>query len=411
MRKYVYRSNKYSSSEKSKNIIILVLFLLTCYVLLVCLLPVKNLKPTINYTPNLNGEIQTLKLPSQGSSLVYSEGFGELATNNSNEKRPIASITKIITALVVLQAKPLKPAEPGPTITLTDKDTQIYNYYTSILGSTAPAPAGLNITEQDALTAMLLPSANNYADTLATWAYGSQENFIKAANDFLKSNNLNSTTIADASGFSPDSKSSANDLIILGKMVLDNPVLSQIVSKKSADIPGVGEVKNTNFLLVNDNVIGIKTGNTDEAKKCLLFASKHKIGDQDITAISVTLGQETFLDLANNTQTMLLDTKNGFAYSNFVDKNQAVGDLKTPWGETIKIIATDDLKVVTWQNQIPENQITTNVLSTNNSNLQVGKITAKSGTKTKTTNLRIPHQLNGPSVFWRLTHPLKVLFN
>lgn len=408
----MYRSNSYPKSRKSKKLLVfLLIFLIVGYVLLVSLLPIKNIQPTIVYKPKINNTYSPYTLPKQGSSLVFTEGFGELAAVNDKETRPIASITKIVTALTVLQAKPLQAGEQGPTITLTESDAQILQHYQSINGSTAPAPPGLKISELDALTTMLLPSANNYADTLAIWAYGSQENFVVAANKFLQSNNLSESSLADASGFSPNSKSSAKDLIKLGQMALGNPVLKNIVNKKSAIIPGIGEIKNTNFLLANNGVIGIKTGNTDEAKKCLLFAADYTINGQTITVFSALLGQETFGDLATNSQAMFVSAQNNFFNSALIKKNDSIGEYKTPWGESTKIIASDDLYVVTWQNNIPENQISANPISTNNTNLQVGKITSKSGTETKTTNLKIPNQLKGPSIIWRLTHPLKVLFS
>ncbi|MEO7015170.1 MAG: D-alanyl-D-alanine carboxypeptidase, partial [Leifsonia sp.] len=80
--------------------------------------------------------------------------------HGSDASMPIASMTKTITALVVLEKKPLKVGNDGPTITFTQKDVSIWNQVIAAGGSWAPVVAGTSMTEKQALEAMLLPSAN-----------------------------------------------------------------------------------------------------------------------------------------------------------------------------------------------------------------------------------------------------------
>lgn len=383
--------------------------MLLCYLLTVGLWPLSEIEATPNFKPLKTENSHSVSLPNQGESSVMAVGFGNLANSpNSTESKPIASITKVITALVVLDKKPLDSDQPGPNITLTEKDTGLYEHYLSLNGSIAPAPAGLNISQKDAITAMLLPSANNYADTLATWAYGSMDNYVSEANRFLRQHNLSSTVVADASGFSPLSQSSADDLLVLGNMIIDNPVLSKIVAQKSASINGIGELKNTNFLLDQDGVIGIKTGNTDEAKRCLLFAARYNIGEKPTTIVAAVIGQETFVDLFNNTSTVLSSAKQLFSNQKIVDTQQSVGTYKTPWGSSAEAVVSNELSAVIASNKTPIYKLDLKPYSLKSNSAEVGSLAVTSGEATSSTPLKLASKLNGPSYIWRVSHPLTV---
>lgn len=403
----IRRAPKKSKSTK-KLLSYLGILIISTYLVTVSLWPMRaiNAKPSFQLADL--GKPQEIIMPTQGASSVMAVGYGTLAEVNSEQPLPIASITKIVTALVVLDKKPLDAGSPGPTITLTQEDSQLYDHYYSLNGSVAPAPAGLKISQKDALTALLLPSANNYADTLATWAYGSQQNYVTAANSFLQQKNLTDTVIADASGFSPNSKSSTKELLILGQMIIDNPTLSQIVIQKTATIDGLGEIKNSNFLLDQNGVIGIKTGNTDEAKRCLLFAAKYKISDQDVTIIAAAIGQETFSDLHNNTLNILNSTRAGFTSKKIADAHQVVGSYQAPWGARSNVVTSNELTTVVWQNKEPAYQLDMQPLKAGDKDENIGSLSVTAGEVKKTTTLELANKLNGPSYMWRIIHPLTV---
>jgi D-alanyl-D-alanine carboxypeptidase (penicillin-binding protein 5/6) len=147
---------------------------------------------------NLSVEAQTspsLNWPSQGESAVGIVGTNILQSIGDSTPKPTASTAKLITALMVLKAKPLSVSDTGPTVTLTQADVNIYNAYLAEDGSVVQVQAGEQITEYQMLEAMLLPSANNIADSLAIWAYGSLSAYSTAANAYVKSLGLSATTI------------------------------------------------------------------------------------------------------------------------------------------------------------------------------------------------------------------------
>lgn len=347
-----------------------------------------------------------LPWPANGRGAIYAEGYGELGRNGDDTSVPIASITKIVTALTILQERPLKAGQAGPTITFDAADVEIYNYYLGIDGSTAPVSDGFSLSQYDAMRTMLLPSANNYADSLAVWAYGSMDAHLDAVSEFLADNGLANTRIADASGFSEDSRSNLTDLLKIGKMVMDDPVLSNIVGQKTAAIPGIGTLNNTNFMLGTLGVTGIKTGTTDEAGNCLLFASSYVRGGVTIPMIGVVLGADGFWELRDGVSSLLETSQQTFTDTLLVAQNEPVATYTAPWGATAQGVAVDDLSVVTWPGATTSATVTPlSITPRTGTGITVGR----AGFGESAVDVTLAEPIAGPSPLWRLTHPHLVL--
>ena len=233
--------------------------------------PVAQAEPV---TPQVPKTVSAaLPWPSYGHA-AYAVQQNEViaASDAGTEAVPIASLAKVITALAVLDKKPLAPGEKGPMITFTQNDVALYQTYLQKDGAVVPVAAGQQLSQYDALQAMMMASANNVSDTLVIWAFGSMEAYTNYANNMVRELGLTKTTIDDASGFSPSTKSTAPEMTILGIKYIENPVLREIAMKDGAEIAGVGYVPNYNTYLNDQNAIGIKVGNTDEAKRCFMIA-------------------------------------------------------------------------------------------------------------------------------------------
>lgn len=242
----------------------------------------------------------SLTFPTQGQArieidgLTTASGYGPLGSYGPvDTAQPIASVTKTMTAYQILRDHPLAPGEQGPTITITAADVTAYNYDLSQNMSTVPVKAGEQITENQALQALMLASANNMADILAHWDTSATTDtaFVAKMNATVASLGMAHTHYVDTSGYDPGSVSTVTDQIKLGRLAMLLPYFSGLVKQTSAVIPVAGTITNYNSLVGTDGIDGIKTGSTDEAGGCLLFHATVTVGTRHLGLTGAILGQ------------------------------------------------------------------------------------------------------------------------
>lgn len=351
------------------------------------------------------GSAVDLPWPAYGQGALVAQGYGLLQTHGEQKSVPMASVAKVVTALAVLRQKPIAVGQSGPAIIINSNDVSIYNSYYTRGGSVVKVENGERLSERQALQALLIPSANNIADTLVIWAFGSMENYVAYANKMVSGLGLNNTKVADASGFSPDSVSSAEDLAKLGLAALDDPLLAAIVSQKTAELPLAGPVNNVNWLLGSDGVIGIKTGNTDEAGGCFLFAAKRIVNGQNITLVGALMQAPDINTVIKDARAVIIASDSGFSEVIAAKKGQVVGIYKTPWGASADAIAGQDLSVLAWRGRQVQVATKLNNLKTPaRASTSVGSISATSGQKTVSAPATTKSNLSGPSWIWRIFH-------
>ncbi|MEV6878715.1 serine hydrolase [Amycolatopsis sp. NPDC051128] len=213
-----------------------------------------------------------LPWPAGGQASAEVLGLGSLGSRGERQPVPIASVTKVMTAYVVLKDHPLGAGEAGPEITV---DEQAEAESASSEESTAPVRAGRTISERDLLALMLVPSGNNVARLLARWDAGSQEAFVAKMNREAAALGMTSTTYTGASGVEDSTTSTAIDQLKLAREVMKNGVIRAIVATTSLRVDGVpGAVANTNTLLGRNGVIGLKTGSSTAAGGALMWAAQ-----------------------------------------------------------------------------------------------------------------------------------------
>jgi D-alanyl-D-alanine carboxypeptidase (penicillin-binding protein 5/6) len=345
----------------------------------------------------------SLPWPAGGQSALGAVGYGVLDSHNPQTPVPVASIAKIITALAVLSKKPLASGAQGPTITFDDTDLGFFNYYYQKDGSVAQVSAGEKLTELQALQAMLLPSANNMADSLARWAFGSLDAYVAYANTVVKNIGLTQTTVADASGFTDNTTSTATDLVKLGIAAMNDPAIAQVVAQGSADIPVAGTVKNVNWLLGQDGVVGIKTGNTDHAGGCYLFAAKRSVGGQSFTLVGAILALPQLNDAISAADPIIKAADNGFERLTVIHKGQVMAGYQAPWGQAAQATAGSDVYLWSWKGQeIKLSNEPLAIITPAASGSTVGRVSAQTGQQTAGTPLLLTHSLPGPSWHWRI---------
>jgi D-alanyl-D-alanine carboxypeptidase (penicillin-binding protein 5/6) len=300
----------------------------------------------------------TLPWPGQGAAALGVMGEGVVAQTTVTAPMPTASTAKMMTALVVLRKDPLAVGETGPEIPITQADVAAYEQDLAQDQSVVPVAAGEDLTELQALQALLLPSANNVAAILASWAYGSLAGGVGAMNQEAATMGLSSTHFVDASGFDPGTVSSPRDLVLLGEAVMSYPIVRQVVAEVQATIPVAGTIDNVNSLLGTDGIQGVKTGNTDQAGGCFVFAAEISTGaGAPSLLIGAVMGLPT-LDGALQAALPLIDAaRTALRSVVLVRKGQVVARYRTAWGQVAGLASVRTVRLALWQGTVARFQL------------------------------------------------------
>jgi len=376
------------------------------YLPMTLLAPLRAVEPTVAQPAVASGAPAVLDLPGYGGTAIGAVGFdGVLAHSGSTSPLPMASITKLITALVVLQAKPLAVGADGPSVTMTAADAALYHHYLAVDGQVVTVKAGWVFTEHELLQLALIHSANNYATTLALWAFGSMDAYLAATKTWLSAHKLASITVTDPTGLDPTDVASTADLIQLGKLTLADPVLAPIVKTRSVTMHDVGTLTNTNTLLGSDGIEGIKTGTLNTAGSNLLFASRHQVGTATVVVVGVVLGGSTHEALDADIRSLLTGVLAGFHQVRLATKGDAFARYTTEWGQKVSAVAKTSAALVTWGDAKITTSVTATPVATGARGQQVGTATFTSEGHTVTVPLGLSARIDDPGPGWRLSHP------
>ncbi len=211
----------------------------------------------------------TLKIQAKAAVLI-DEGSGRiLYAKNPSERLSIASLTKVMTALLVLENGAL------------DQKVYISRRAAETGESTIWLEPGEIFSRKELLDALLISSANDAATALSESIAGTEENFVAMMNRRAQELQLVNTHFSNAHGLdAPDHYSSAYDLAVLSRQAMASPFFQQVVATKSTTLPWVGHpwprfLINKNRLLFRySGADGIKTGYTKKAGNCVIGAAQ-----------------------------------------------------------------------------------------------------------------------------------------
>lgn len=216
-----------------------------------------------------------------------------IVSKNADTALPIASTTKMTTALVAMELFNL------------DDVVTISAFPPKINGSKIGLVKGEKITVLNLLKGLLIYSGNDTAYALAEHysnEEGNYQKFVQRMNEFVQNHNLNGTQFNDPAGLDDTGHSTAFDLANIARLLLNNKTLAQIVSTPETTIASTDgstthELKNTNRLILTDSgyympdVVGIKTGFTPDAGHCLISAEK--VGDRYLIGVILNTDEYT----------------------------------------------------------------------------------------------------------------------
>lgn len=352
-----------------------------------------------------------LPWPHAGAAAMAVPGVVTFRSVGTASALPIASITKVMTSLVLLHDHPLSPGQQGPIITVTAADAAQYATDQAAQDSDVPVIAGEQLTEFQALEAMLVASADNVAQTVAQWDAGSEALFVDQMNELASQWGLASTHFADVSGLSQGSVSSTSDLLELGEHAMANPVISNVVSLPAITLPDSSKPLPTyDFALDEDGIVGIKTGSDSAAGGCFLFAAQVDVRGSTKLAYGVVLGQQSLtseldqaLDVAAGLVQGLHRVLSGLS---LVHRDEVVGSLVAPWTSADPLQASRALSVIAPPGATVRTSVQLDRLR--GTSIPGGSIVGQMTVQVDNTESRIPlvveRTLQGPSLGWRLFH-------
>ncbi|MET4638579.1 hypothetical protein [Mycetocola sp. 2940] len=352
-------------------------------------------------------------LPTTGASAVaLSPTEAPLASAGAVEALPMASITKTITALVVLDRHPLADGEAGQTVPITSDDYLSYIDYQQAGTRTVTVYTADAWTEREMLQAMLLGSSNNHADTLARWAFGSVEDYVAAANTWLAEQGLADTVVVDSTGLSDGSVGTAADLARLSALALEDPAIASVLSEPVTGLPSRRGIVNTTTYLAESGVVGISRSYTDAAGICFQFGLDIPVegSAEPFRVYGAFLGQPDWDTLDAGMTALVASAQAGVSALPVIAEGTPVVTFTSAWGDSAQGIAGLSAEAVRWGPVTPEITVDTDPVSTAGAGTKVGTVLVDDGSGTeRSVTLKLDKALHGPGVFWRLSHPVVVV--
>lgn len=213
------------------------------------------------------------------SALVIDQVSGQpLVDKNSHEVVPIASISKLMTAMVVLDAK----LDLGEVIAVGEEDVD------GLKGTRSRLPVGTTMTRETAMLLALMSSENRAAHTLGRHYPGGMHAFVAAMNRKAQALGMHSSRFEEPTGLSSNNVSTARDLAKMVAAAARYPEIRQFSTMAEARLEINGQIRdfgNTNALVRSDNwEIGLsKTGYISEAGRCLVMQAR--VADKPVVIV------------------------------------------------------------------------------------------------------------------------------
>ncbi|MFL5993517.1 MAG: D-alanyl-D-alanine carboxypeptidase [Streptomyces sp.] len=314
-------------------------------------LPTPTLSLTAEDSYTFDGSKATLPWPTQGQGWMDVTGIGTMGDFGKQTPVAIGSVAKAMTAYIVLKDHPLKSGEEGAKITvdaLAEKEGGYNKQGESTLNT---VKQGDVLTQKQAISAIMIPSANNIARLLARWDAGSEAAFIKKMNDTAKELGMKNTKYTDASGLKETTVSTAEDQVKLGNELVKIPALMEITKQPYWFDPSGQRWRNYNELVPYNGAIGIKTGTTSAAGGNLLFAATKEVGGQTVTVVGAILGQHTapIIDTVNAvSKTAMLAARDALTSTKILKKGDVVGYVDDGLGGHTPVVLTKDVTAIGW---------------------------------------------------------------
>jgi D-alanyl-D-alanine carboxypeptidase (penicillin-binding protein 5/6) len=312
--------------------------------------PAPAVTPSLIRTVHVPAGTVTLPWPTTGQGAIAVPSIGIDVASGQQKAAPVASLTKLMTAYVVLHDHPLALNQPGPTITVTQADVDDYDNATVDDDSNAEVTLNEQIPEAQVLGGMLVHSADNFADLLATWDAGSMPAFVAKMNAAASRLGMDNSHFADASGVNPGSESTASDLLKVAALDMADPTFASMVTMSSITLPVAGTISTYTPLLGVQGVIGVKSGFTSAAGGGDVLAVDRTVHGKSVLLLAAVTGQTgpVVLAQAGLHALALVDALSPFIGSTRVlSRGQVVAHVSQA-GSSLGATTSSSVSMLTW---------------------------------------------------------------
>jgi len=369
--------------------------------------PNPTYRPVLAEVGRVAGGAPQVNWPSGAESAAEILGVGYLGEHGGTRETEIASVAKMTTALLTVKAHPLSLGEPGPELTMTPADYQIYQQDVAAGDSVGKIAEGEKLSEYQLLELLLIPSADNIATVLARWDAGSVTAFVAQMNSFAAGLGLHHTHYGDPSGLTSATLSIPRDQLKIESLFMANPVLAYIASKPQATLPVAGTVYNVDYALGHAHIVGAKTGSITTGN--FAMATQFQVDGRQVYGLGVVLdagGVQPLINALHDGEQLARSLQTIPRAVQVLRKGEVVGDLEIPGSTPDPIVATKTIDDLGWGGLSESFAPTLNKGSLYGlkAGQQVGTLTVTVGQQLEIVPLRIEHAVTKPSVLYRLTH-------
>lgn len=380
------------------------------YVAAMAFWPLHEVAPQIEATSAelLTAPESNLTWPEQGSAAAGVLHVGSIA-HSGTERVRMASISKLITALMVLERSPLALGEEGTTFFFTQNDRNAYNQYRNRGETALNVPVGGSLTQYQLLQGALIGSANNYSDRLVTEFWGSGAVYKAAADEWLAARGLDTIRIADGTSTSSGNTIRPEDAIKLAQMAIANPVIREIVGTTQVTLPGAGRVTTTNPLLGDEGVIGVTQGSYS-SNFHLLVSKDAEVAGAPVRLFAAVLNQGTRAQRDAQARDLLAQLEAELnEHVQTIPAGTVVGNITTVWGETAQVVTAAAIDTPLWNGESARTDATLDINWDIKNLKTVGTFAVIGPLGARSVDVVLSQPLAGPDFWWRVTHPLELL--
>ena len=200
--------------------------------------------------------------------------------------------------------------------------------------------------------------------------------------------------------FGSNTITSANDMLKIAKAAMLSPAISNIVKKTTFTLQNGTELHTTNTLLGNDGIVGLKTGNTEEAGYCLVVSKSVRVLGRDKILYVSTFGQPSHEAADAVATSMLAQVQDGFQQVSIANKNQAIAEYEAPWGTLVEVKPRTNITATRWKGVSVSATVDMNSTKHAHKGDVVGGLTIDG----QTYDLLLDGDLPPPSIWWRITN-------